>query len=305
MAGTISKPDRCRVSTIYRTTEGRHAVRTWCEARLSEWDHPHRTRMVPSMLGPTHVVTAGNGPDLVLLPGTNFAAATWLDLIASLATRYTVHSIDLPGQPGLSAADRRTRSGAHQGAWLTEVLSTVGTGRPVLVAHSLGAVAALRATAAGLVPERLVLVDPAGVMRLKVSMDVMRATMPWLVRPNAATSDALLTMMMSEGHRPGPELVTWMSLVGQHVKTSLAPAPLPDRVLRGLQGTPIDVIAGEDDCFLPPTRLRRAVQRRLPDANLEIITGAGHLVPHERPDALHDLLDNVEATDQRPHTDRL
>lgn len=39
------------------------------------WDHPHHARMVPTTRGFVHVVTAGDGPDLVLLPGTNFAAA--------------------------------------------------------------------------------------------------------------------------------------------------------------------------------------------------------------------------------------
>ena len=279
------------MSTIYRTPEGMDVVRTWCQARLSAWDHPHDARLVPSALGPIHVVTAGTGPGLVLLPGTNFAAATWLDLIASLADRHTVHAVDLPGQPGLSTPDRPARAAERQGSWLAEVLTLLGTQRPVLVAHSLGAVAALRTAAAGLPMRRLVLVDPAGVMRLKVSMQVMRPTVPWLRTPNPATSEALLTMMMADGHHPDPDLVAWMSLVGQHVKTSLAPSPLPDRILRGLADTDIDVVSGADDVFLPAARLRRAVQRQLPGANIEIVPGAGHLLPHECPDALRHLLE--------------
>jgi pimeloyl-ACP methyl ester carboxylesterase len=128
------------------------------------------------------------------------------------------------------------------------------------------------------------------VMRLKVSMDVMRPTMPWLRSPNAATSEALLAMMMADGHRPESNLVEWMSLVGQHVRTSLAPNPLPRRLLRELSHTPVDVIVGEGDAFLPVTRLRRAVHRRLPSARAVVVAGAGHMLPHERPDALLDLL---------------
>ncbi len=239
------------MTTIYRTAEGMHAVRTWCQARLSAWDHPHHARVVPTTLGSVHVVTAGNGSDVVLLPGTNFAAATWLGLIASLAARHTVHAVDLPGQPGLSASDRPNRAAKRQGSWLADMLSTLGTQRPVLVAHSLGAVAALRAAAAGLATRRLVLVDPAGVMRLKVSMQVMRPTVPWLRKPDPATFEALLTMMMADGHHPGPDLVTWMSLVGQNVRTSLAPSPLPDQILRDLADTRIDVIAGETTSSFP------------------------------------------------------
>jgi pimeloyl-ACP methyl ester carboxylesterase len=280
------------VATVYRTTEGMQVIRAWCESRLSNWDHPHRAQVVPTVFGPTHVVTAGNGPQLVLLPGTNFAAATWLDLVASLATSHTVHAVDLPGQPGLSAADRPARGDGRQDRWLTEVLSRLSAERSVVVAHSLGAVAAMRAVAAGLRPRRLVLVDPAGLMRLRVSMDVMRPTVRWLRKPDPVTSEALLTMMMADERRPGAELVSWMSLVGLHVRTSLAPSPLPRHVLRSLTDTPIEVISGEDDIFLPAGRLRRAVRRRLPGTNLEIVAGAGHLLPHERPDALGELLEN-------------
>ena len=99
------------MNAIYRTREGRQAIRAWCQARLSDWNSPHHARLVPTTVGDVHVVTAGNGPDLVLLPGTNFAAATWLDLVASLAARHTVHAVDLPGQAGLRGRPDRRRAG--------------------------------------------------------------------------------------------------------------------------------------------------------------------------------------------------
>jgi len=170
----------------------------------------------------------------------------------------------------------------------------LGSTRPLVVAHSLGAVPALRAAADGLNVRRLVLVDPAGVMRLRVSMAVMRPTMPWLLWPNATTSARLLTMMMAAGHRPEPKLVTWMSLVGEHVRTSLAPSALPDHVLRDVRDLPIDVLSGEQDAFLPPARLQRALGRRLPKSSLHITPGAGHMLPHERPDTLLDHLGVLE-----------
>lgn len=279
--------------SIYRSPEGMLEIRAWCEARLAAWEFPHQARTIPSILGSTHVVTAGHGPDLVLLPGTNFAAATWLDLIATLAEDHTVHALDLPGQPGLSGADRPNRSADRHGAWLAEVATALGTDRPVIVAHSLGAVTALRAIADGAISRRVVLLDPAGLMRLKVGLDVMRPTVPWLRKPNDATSAALLTTMMARGHTPEPDLAVWMSLVGQHVRTSLAPSPVPARVLRTIADVPVEVLSGREDIFLPPARLERALHRRLPTASLRFVDGAGHLLPHERPDAVRDWLDRV------------
>jgi pimeloyl-ACP methyl ester carboxylesterase len=277
--------------TIYRSDEGRRAVQDWCRDRLAAWDQPHRTATISSPIGATHVVTSGNGPDLVLIPGTNFAAATWLDLVAALADRFTVHAVDLPGQPGLSA-DERTRGGARRhGEWLAAVLTGLDLDGPTVAAHSLGAVGALRATSAGASVGRLVLLDPAGLMRLTVSAAVLRPTLPWLRAPNVATSANLLRMMMAPGAVPEHDLVTWMALVGQHVRTSLAPGPIAPQDLRRIQGTPIRVVSGRHDAFLPPNRLRRAGARRLPAADLEVVPDAGHLLPHERPDAVLAALD--------------
>lgn len=76
-------------------------------------DHTRGHRV--STLGSTHVVSAGDGRPLVLLPGTNFCAAAWLDLIGVLAATHRVHAIDLPGQPGLSHGQRPRRVGAPSG----------------------------------------------------------------------------------------------------------------------------------------------------------------------------------------------
>ena len=45
---------------------------------------------------------------------------------------------------------------------------------------------------------------------------------------------------------------------------------------------PVLVVAGEDDRVIPPSE-SEALARALPDARLELIPGAGHLVPLERP----------------------
>lgn len=291
MAGCRSPIGLAAVS-IYRNDEGRLAIRGWCQERLDRWDRPHRARTVPSTLGPTHVVTTGDGPDLVLLAGTNFAAATWLPFVAALSSHATVHAVDLPGQPGLSG-DERAGASAY-GPWLRDLLPTLATREPTVVGHSLGAAVALRGAVAGMAARRLVLLDPAGLMSLSVTPAVLRPTIPWLRRPDAATSAGLLRMMMAPGAAPEEELVAWMTLVGRHVRTSLAPRPLPARSLQGLAGTSVDVLSGRYDAFLPAGRLARAVARKLPTATFDAVDGAGHLLPHERPDVVVSRIEAVE-----------
>ena len=282
---------------IYRSEQGRDAIRGWCRDRLAAWGHPHETREVSTVLGVTHVVTAGEGPDLAMVPGTNFAAATWLDLVEGLAAAHTVHAVDLPGQPGLSDGERPRGAVRRHGAWLAGVVDALGLQRPAVVAHSLGAVAALRAPAAGARLGRLVLLDPAGLVRLRVGWDVMRPTIPWLRHPDAVTSDALLRMMMAPGHRPSADLVEWMALVGTHVRTSLAPSPVAVAELGSVGDLPIEVLCGQHDAFLPPSRLARGMTRRLPGRGVDAVDGAGHLLPHERPELVADRVADAHEGD--------
>lgn len=283
--------------TIYRTPAGQRHIREWCEQRIAAWGHRHETLTIPTSLGVTRVLVTGSGPNLVLLAGTNFASATWLDLIAALSTSHTVHAVDLPGQPGLSAPQRPRSATRRYGAWLAQVMRALGGSPATLVGHSLGAAAAMSGVAAGAPAARLVLLDPAGLMRLRVSVAVLRPTLPWLRTPDESTAAGLLRMMMAPHATPDAHLVAWMALVGRHVRTSLAPSPLPSAMLTRLVAVPVSVLSGRSDAFLPPARLGRAVTRRLGHATFEAIDGAGHLLPHERPDV---VVDHVRSTADPP-----
>lgn len=231
-------------------------------------------------LGETHLVTAGDGPATVLyLPGTNFNAATSERLVTGLAGRLRVIVADLPGQPGLSAA-ARPRDRSAYGGWVDEIVSDLGPDTPVLAGHSLGAAAALMADPAGV--RGLLLLDPAGLIRLRVSPGTLAATMAWLARRTPTSSARLLRHMHARNEAPSREHVEWMTLVARHVRTSLAPSPLPRHVLDRWRETPRAVLCGEQDCFLPVRPLARAVRAGL-GTDLQVVEGAGHLVPEDQP----------------------
>lgn len=271
--------------SIYRTSEGHTLIRAWCTEQLEGWHQPHEKRMVDSALGATHVLISGSGPGLVLIPGTNFSSATWLHLVAALAEKHKVYAVDLPGQPGLSSPVRPSANRHLYGQWLTEILLAL---EPVdlVVGHSLGAAVALCAAVQRGPIGRLLLVDPAGIVRLRVSLSVLGPTLWWMRSPDRRTSAGLLQLMLAPGGTPNHLLVDWMALVGRHVRTSLAPAPLSSRDLQRIGELRVDVLVGRHDIFLPQSRLQRTIGRHLPSASLDVVDGAGHLLPHERPDAI-------------------
>ena len=273
-------------SSIYRSEAGSHAIREWCERQLD--DAGATGDDLDTSLGTTRVATVGSGPDIVLLPGTNFSTATGLSLLALLGREHRAIGVDLPGQPGLSAGERPRDRNAY-GAWLREVLHALGLERPVVVGHSLGGRAALLAAQGDQTISGLVLVAPAGLIRVRPTM--LAATIRWLVRRDEASSAALLRRMAAPGADLPAQLVTWLTLVARHVRTSLAPPPLPRAALAEIR-CPVWLVAGRHDRFLPAGHLVEALTRLGGPSTPAVVESAGHLLPDEAP---HEVLHAVQA----------
>jgi pimeloyl-ACP methyl ester carboxylesterase len=172
--------------SIYRFEAGRQAIQAWCELRLEAAGATGDD--LSTSLGRTRVATIGVGPDIVLLPGTNFSTATGLRLLALVGCEHRAIGVDLPGQPGLSAEERPRDRDAY-GVWLREVVDGLGLERPVVVGHSLGGLVALLAASGDPSIEGLVLVDPAGLIRVRPAM--LATTIRWLVRRDEPSSAKL------------------------------------------------------------------------------------------------------------------
>jgi len=275
---------------LYRSTTGERAIRDWCQERLDGWSVPHERRELTTALGATHIITVGaGGPTTVLVPGTNLNAATSLDLVAALAPHRRVVALDLPGQPGLSAAelpgkDRITR----YGSWLDEVLSQVDSGPFVLAGHSLGAAVILAATPSEQVAG-IVLVDPAGLVKAMLGLALIATSTAWFVRPTDARSARLIERMQAAGRPAAPWLGEWFTLVGRHTRSAGAPGPVGDEVLTRWRDTPHAIVTGEDDVFFPTAKLTPVARRAL-DTDPVVVPDAGHLLPHEHPQAIVEAI---------------
>jgi pimeloyl-ACP methyl ester carboxylesterase len=273
------------VADLYRTAAGRDHVRAWCSDQLDGWTTPHDRTIIATTAGETHLLSAGAGELTVLfVPGTALNAATSLSLVTALAGAHRVVVADVPGQPGLSAGmrPRGNRLSAY-GRWVDEIVAHLQADRLVLAGHSLGAAITLAADTSGVAG--LLLLDPAGLIRLRVSPSVLAATLPWLVRPTPSSSARLLRQLHGPGWQPSATHIEWMTLVARHSRSTLAPRGLPASSLRRWQAFPRTVLSGELDCFLPVGSLRKAVREKLA-TDLQVLQGAGHLTPEERADEI-------------------
>jgi non-heme chloroperoxidase len=267
--------------------------------------------------GTIHVVEGGSGPPVVLVHGVTLSVITWARQLAGLSDRHRVIAIDQRGH-GPSAAGSDGYTLDRLGEDIVEVLHELDVEAGVLVGHSMGGMATMAAAINS--PDRLaehigglVLLDtsshplanvpvpPAVVDRFGARNERILARAGERGRP-AISGDARLTwsMRMAYGSRPDPAAIE----LGRTMMAAMSPASLGPLVraigsfkLRDRLGAidlPTRVVVGSRDLLTPP-RHARAIADGIPEAQLVVLPGAGHMVMLERPDELNALIDDFSA----------
>ena len=99
-------------ASLFRSREGAAAIEELYQAAMSRLGGAVESRMVPTHVGDTHVLTAGpiDAQPVLVLPGGNFLNPTCLEWFLPLAQHYRLYAPEIVGQPGrserLSVADR-------------------------------------------------------------------------------------------------------------------------------------------------------------------------------------------------------
>ncbi|HEX4108618.1 MAG TPA: alpha/beta fold hydrolase [Solirubrobacteraceae bacterium] len=252
--------------------------------------------------------TTGSGEPLVLIHGLATTRGIWSAVVPRLRRHRRVTALDVPGfgqsPPAgdgfeLEAVARRIGRG----------LRDAGVPSPYeLVGHSLGGAIALTLAAqqpadvrrlvlvapAGLAPMpgavvRLLGVGAGGVLRLRRSLAPL-ADLAWARRVLLAFAAADPASMSPTEAR----LMLGASASAQRTATALTTIAAADLRPLLLDAPPaLGVIWGTADRTVP-ARLAAKITEQRPDARVELIDGAGHVVMVERPDeftrALLELL---------------
>ncbi len=216
----------------------------------------------------------------------------WIEVIKGLESQYHVIAFDLPGF-GASSAEAGRYSPTRYANVLNKVIDKYSHPRPIVVGHSLGGAVALRF--ASLYPqrlERLILVDAAGILErtafLKHSTSLAAESgtqRPQVVQRALDSVDYLRNSLVEQtGFLPDPMNAVyqngnaWEWLVSDSPNTNAAYALVAENFSEAVFNMPVAtyILWGDND-RVAPLRTGKLLARRLPQAQLDVIEGAGHV----------------------------
>ena len=263
-----------------------------------------------------HYIEQGTGPvTLLLVHGLGGNALNYThSLVARLAPQFRVIVME---RPGSGYSTRRAGAAAGpiaQAETVAAFIRALGLDRPVLVGHSLGgAVALATAVAHPSLVRALALIAPLTMPQdavpalftgLMVEHPVVRAAIGWtLATPLLmARREAMLDVIFGPEAVPVDYAMVGGGILGMRpsafvsASTDLVavPADMPPLMQRyHALALPMAVLYGTRDRVLDPQLHGVAFQAMLPQVRLELVEGAGHMLPLTVPDRVADFVREV------------
>jgi pimeloyl-ACP methyl ester carboxylesterase len=225
-------------------------------------------------------------PALVFLHYWGGSSRTWGRVIDALAREFRTVAIDQRGW-GKSEAPAVGYALSDMANDAEAVIAALDLERFLLIGHSMGGkVSQLIASRRPRGLTGLALVAPSppsplnlpldvrqGMVRAYDSRDSVIATVEQVLAPNGLDPDDLEAVIADSLAGSPAAKVAWPLFASQEDITA---------AVAGIE-VPTLVISGEGDRVDPPDVLRRELLPRIPQAQLHVLPGIGHLLPYEAP----------------------
>jgi pimeloyl-ACP methyl ester carboxylesterase len=245
----------------------------------------------------------GSGPAVVFCHGTPWSSRLWAPFAEALSSEFTTYLWDMPGY-GRSSTDPEHRVSLDvQGELLHDLIEHWDLASPHVVAHDYGGAVALRARLLqGSAFASLALVDVvalapwgSGFFRLVGEHPEVFGALPAHIHHGvvrayvAGASHRGLTpeqadMLVSPWLGPDGQTAFYRQIAqADQAYTDEVEARYPDLDL------PVLIVWGREDTWIPVDRAHRLAEL-IPDARLELVDDAGHLIQLDQPAALATIL---------------
>ncbi len=280
-----------------------------------DWPNRESSRFVEAAGMRWHVQVLGSGPVMLLIHGTGAATHSWRELAPRLATRFTVVAPDLPGHGFTSLPEESRMSMPGMAAAVVALLRAMGLSPDWVVGHSAGAAILARACLDGALRPRALfslngaLLPLSGLRspalapfaRVFVTGSVVPRLFAWRAADRAVT-ERIITESGSRIDAAGIEFYRRLSSRPAHVAAALTmmgmwdPRPLARDLPR--LAVPLVLYAGTRDGMIPPAEAGK-VAALVPQADVQLLAGLGHLAHEEAPDDIAArILSRAGATKQ-------
>ena len=246
----------------------------------------------------------GIGPPVVLIHGLADDHRAWRHVAGRLMLDHRVILYDLRGHGSSSLGEPDGRL-AQLGGDLVGLCDALELERATLAGFSLGGTIAMRVALDA--PERV-----AALALVATSSRVGRAAQGWYLERAAMVDDGdprlreTLDQDTADVYRAKPEETD----AGLHIRRAstsdprgyanacramadLRDHPLDDEL--GLITAPATILAGDQDQHCPP-RAGEIIAEHIPGSGLEVLPGAGHPLPVERPDETTEAIRRITAS---------
>lgn len=287
---------------IYKSPDGAEIIHSRYKEILEHYPVDYTTHNVETRQGRTFVIEAGTPglPKLVLLHGSMSNSLMWMNEVSKWKKSFHIYSIDIIGEPGLSAPSRPALDSTDYANWIDDVRNDLGIGRMSLVGTSLGGWFALDYTIRR--PDsidKLVLISPGGIGKQRNIL--------WWVIPLSLMGDwgknKVRELMIGKPaeHRSSlaNRLATFLALIPKHFNPRLEELPIfTDAQLAGISA-PVMAVVGGKDMMLDAQTMRSRLQSNVYDLTLDYLPEARHF-PGDRSEQIFDFLSATTVGDNRP-----
>lgn len=290
------------------------ATAFWVElrARRAEREHPARGRFVEVDGVRLHYFERGTGTPVVLLHGNTVSLEDFeaSGLIARLAKEHRVIAFDRPGFGHSTRPRDRLWTPAAQADLLHEALAAIGAVRPVIVGHSMGAMVAMRlALDHPLDVDRLVLIGGYFYPSLRVDAlltapvalpvvgDAMRYTVT-AIASRLGLKTAVRGMFAPKDVPAGYIATVSREMMVRPVQiranaedaAAMMPAAASAAKRHRELTMPVSIFAGADDIVVDPIAHSQRLHEEVPQSELSIVPGVGHMVHHSAMEQVADAV---------------
>ncbi|MEM9589816.1 MAG: alpha/beta fold hydrolase BchO [Pseudomonadota bacterium] len=273
------------------------------------WPNREASRFVDAAGIKWHVQVMGNGPVVLLVHGTAASSHSFGDLAKLLYNGFTVVVPDLPGHGFTNLPPASRLSLPSMAADLSALMLALELSPSLVVGHSAGAAILSEMCLDGLIaPDAIISINGAllpfdGVASQFFSpiakLLALNPIVPKLFAWRASSGSAVERLIENTGSRLEPESLGCYQRLFQsevHVEAALGMMAGWDlhtlqKRLEGLK-CPLILVVGSDDRAVSPGDAFE-IRDRLPNAEVVLLRGLGHLAHEEWPEKIAEIVDKA------------